>query len=277
MDGGKTSYDRPPAARPSPAPEPPTRSEGGSTSAPEPLSSPEPQPSPPPSGPPVAPAPSVAAAEGPGRAPAVAVATAPPDAVREQTAQPRVPRQAVPVVASSPAIGAEAGERREPVSLSRPRKIAYAIVLGALALSVLGLAYVHLRPKSGPPSAHAGGATTTTRSGGTKSTSTTTTMAALPTTLSPSADAAASALVSSWSTGNRAAALTVATPTAVATLFAAPYTSGLAIARGCSTEFSPIVCTYGPPGGASPSDAIYQILVSQTAGGWYVSSVRVQG
>ena len=99
----------------------------------------------------------------------------------------------------------------------------------------------------------------------------------LPTALSSSAEAAATALVSSWSSGNKPTALSVATPAAVATLFAVPYTNGLAIARGCSTDFSPIVCTYGPPGGASPSDAIYQVLVSQTTGGWYVSSVRIQG
>jgi hypothetical protein len=36
----------------------------------------------------------------------------------------------------------------------------------------------------------------------------------------------------------------------------------------------PIVCTYGPPGGASPTDPIYQVMVSQTDGGWYVSSVK---
>ena len=89
------------------------------------------------------------------------------------------------------------------------------------------------------------------------------------------AGSAATALVSSWSTGNRATALTVATPEAVATLFAVPYSSGLAEDRGCSSTFVPIVCTFGPPGGANPNDPIYQIYVSQAAGGWYVSSVKV--
>jgi hypothetical protein len=36
------------------------------------------------------------------------------------------------------------------------------------------------------------------------------------------------------------------------------------------------VCTYGPPGGASPTDPIYQIKVSQVQGGWYVSSVVIE-
>jgi hypothetical protein len=68
----------------------------------------------------------------------------------------------------------------------------------------------------------------------------------------------------------------VATSAAVATLFSVPYASGLAIDRGCSTSFSPIVCTFGPPGGASPTNSIYEIMVSQVAGGWYVSSVRIE-
>ena len=68
----------------------------------------------------------------------------------------------------------------------------------------------------------------------------------------------------------------MATPTAATTLFTATYASGQAISRGCSTSFSPIVCTFGPPGGASPTDPIYQIRVSQVAGGWYVSSDRLR-
>jgi hypothetical protein len=94
--------------------------------------------------------------------------------------------------------------------------------------------------------------------------------------LKPGGEAAATALVSNWATGNRPAALTVATPAAVASLFSVPYTSGLAIDRGCSTSSSPIVCTFGPPGGASPTDPIYEIMVSQVAGGWYVSSVKIE-
>jgi hypothetical protein len=168
-------------------------------------------------------------------------------------------------------------ESMQPDLMSRPLKIAYAVVFGVLVLSALGVAFVHLHHSSHGDSQAASsttttsGHTTTTRSG-----HTTTTTQALPTTLSPSAAAAAAALVSSWSTNNHSAALTVATPVAVATLFATPYASGQAIARGCSTSFSPIVCTYGPPGGASPADPIYQILASQAAGGWYVSSVKIE-
>jgi hypothetical protein len=75
---------------------------------------------------------------------------------------------------------------------------------------------------------------------------------------------------------NRLGALAVATPSAATTLFSAAYTSGGAISRGCSTSFPPIVCTYGPSGGASPTDPIYQISVTQAAGGWYVSSVKIE-
>jgi hypothetical protein len=152
--------------------------------------------------------------------------------------------------------------------MSRPLKIAYSIVLGLLALSLLGLAYVHLRHSGDGHSARATPPTTTLAHA--------TTTTGVPTTLSPSADAAATALVSSWSTNNRSAALKEATATSVTTLFSVPYAGGLAIARGCSTSLSPIVCTFGPPGGASPTDPIYEITVSQASGGWYVSSVKIE-
>ena len=159
-------------------------------------------------------------------------------------------------------------EDQQTVVLSRPLKIAYAVVLGLLALSVAGVVLVHVAHRSNPTVTQAASVTTTT------TTVATTTTTVLPTALSSSAQAAATALVSSWSVNNRTVALTVATPAAVNVLFGVPYTSGQAIARGCSTSFTPIVCTYGPPGGASPSDPIYQIRVSQTSGGWYVSSVK---
>jgi hypothetical protein len=279
-DGGRTSYDRPPASQPPPAQEPPATSEPERSAVPTRPGDLAAEPPPPPFfESPVVPDPPVVTvgmqAEVRG---AVSTLASPSDGFGEHgTVSRRTAFRVLPTVAHSSADRGDVVERNEPESLSRPRKVAYAVVFAAFALSVLGLAYVHLRPHGEVPTAHGGGATTTTHSGATGSRTVTTTTAALPATLSSSADAAANTLVSSWSTGNKPAALAVATPTAVATLFAAPYTSGLAIARGCSTAFSPIVCTFGPPGGASPSDAIYQVLVSQTAGGWYVSSVRIQG
>ena len=168
---------------------------------------------------------------------------------------------------------AEVEHREDVPPLGRPLTIAYAIVLGLLALSALGLLYVHvLKPAKGGPAQTAAVTTSTVPARH----ATTTTAVALPVAPQSSADAAASALVSKWATGDRAAALTVATPAAVATLFAAPYTAGLAIDRGCSTSFTPIVCTFGPPGGASPNDPIYEILAVQAPGGWYVSSVKIE-
>ena len=90
-----------------------------------------------------------------------------------------------------------------------------------------------------------------------------------------SPDAAAAALVNAWADGDRAVAATVAAPGAVAALFAVPYPgAGLALSRGCSTGFPRIVCTYGPPGGAAPTDAVFEVSVAQDAAGWYVTSVR---
>jgi hypothetical protein len=159
--------------------------------------------------------------------------------------------------------------KQEP--LSRALRFGYGIILAVLVLSALGLAYVHLHHRNAGHPTHAIGTTTTSSSSRTAPT-----VAAVPTALQSTPDAAANALVSSWETGNRAAALTVATAPAVSTLFAMPYSSGLAEDRGCSSSFMPIVCTFGPPGGASPSDPIYEISASQAPGGWYVSSVKTE-
>src|SRR6202050_4365847 len=170
--------------------------------------------------------------------------------------------------------GRSGGEQRSPQRLSRPRKIALRIVIAVLAVSLLALGYVH-RPRSSPGRpALAAAAKSTTTAVAPPLTSTTT--QALPTALQPSADAAANALVSNWAAGNRAGALTVATEPAVVALFAAPFASGLAIDRGCSSTFQPIICTFGPPGGASPTDPSYEISVTQAAGGWYVSSLKIE-
>jgi hypothetical protein len=76
----------------------------------------------------------------------------------------------------------------------------------------------------------------------------------IPSAPKPSAAIAAADLVSSWASGNQAEARSVATVPAVAALFAGHYSSGLVIDRGCSVAFVPLVCTYGPPRGADPTD-----------------------
>jgi hypothetical protein len=163
-------------------------------------------------------------------------------------------------------------DAHHPATLSTPRKIAYVVVFAALALSVAGLAYVHLVRTSGNQQASSTVSTTSTSMEASK----TTTTVGLPSALQPSPATAASALVSSWAGGNRAVALSVAMPSAVDTLFGATYASGMAINRGCSTSAPPVVCTFGPPGGASPTDPIYEVYVSQAPSGWYVSTVKVE-
>ena len=258
MDGGRTSYDRPPMIQPEPAPEQ--------------RPSPEPEVEP-------APAPVIHAAFAPPATAAGADHVAPQPTARateagtEESAavrdQHRVAVRGVADFADGPSTPAV--DRPTPEALSHPLKLAYGVVFVAMALSALGLIYVHLHHTGGQHPTQAERATTSS-----SAPRTTTTALALPTALQTAPEAAATALVSSWSTGNKAAALTVATPAAVTTLFAAPYNSGQAIDRGCSTTFTPIVCTYGPPGGASPTDPIYEIMVSQIEGGWYVSSVKIE-
>jgi hypothetical protein len=114
--------------------------------------------------------------------------------------------------------------------------------------------------------------------------STTSTTVPVPTTAAPvippapqpTAEAAANALVGYWASGNRTTALRVATPQAVTTLFAVPYPSGLAVNRGCTSAFPPIICTFGAPGGGPTNAPIYQLYESQAPGGWYVGSVQIQ-
>lgn len=118
--------------------------------------------------------------------------------------------------------------------------------------------------------------TSTTEAKGTPTTATASTTIPLPPTPQPSASDAASQLVTAWRSSNRTAARRVATATAVAELFVTPYPGdGLAISRGCSVAFPPLVCTYGPPGGGNANDALYELYVSHAARGWYVSSVMI--
>jgi len=131
-------------------------------------------------------------------------------------------------------------------------------------------------PTTLPTSTVAPTSTTSTTTTTTSPPPPTTTTVAVPGSPQPSAEGAATSLVSAWATGNNARALTVATPDAVATLFAVPYRSGFAIDRGCTSAFLPLICTFGPPGGGPVNAAIYQLSVSQAPGGWYVSSVRIE-
>jgi hypothetical protein len=160
--------------------------------------------------------------------------------------------------------------------LSRSARVAYTIVLVAMVASAVALLISHRGGDGGrPPTAKSIGTTVPKGAPGTTTKAVTTTLPPPPA-LQSSASAAAANLISSWAAGNQAEALSVATAPAVATLFAAHYSNGLAIDRGCSAAFSPIVCTYGPPGGAAPTDPIYELYVTQVPGGWYVSSSRVE-
>jgi hypothetical protein len=149
-----------------------------------------------------------------------------------------------------------------------PSPVAAAAVVLALGLSGCGSGSGHTAPTAAPTTAPP---TTRPRP------RPTTTTVFKPTAPQATPDDSAAQLVQAWATGNRPLANSVATPAAVATLFAAPYPGEpQAIPRGCSAAFPPIVCSYGPPGGATPTDPLYEIFVSQAAaGGWYVSSVTV--
>jgi hypothetical protein len=145
-----------------------------------------------------------------------------------------------------------------------------ALVLAACGHTAGPTSVVTLPPSSAPPASTP--SSSTSKPPPPRSTPSTTYLATAP---QASPDAAAARLIGAWAAGDHPTARSVATPGAVATLFAVAYPGqGLAVSRGCSSTFVPIVCTYGPPGGASPTDPVFEIAVSQSAGGWYVSSVR---
>ena len=165
---------------------------------------------------------------------------------------------------------------------SGPRVAAWTRAIGlaaGLATAAVGCGHsaspssvVTLPPSSTAPATTTPATTARTTPRTVRSAPTTALVVAAP---QPSPDLAAAQLVGAWAAGNRARAASVAAPQAVATLFAVPYPgSSMTISRGCSSEFAPIVCTYGPPGGASPADPVFEIYASQTAGGWYVSAVK---
>jgi len=129
-------------------------------------------------------------------------------------------------------------------------------------------------PTTSPTSTVA--ATTTTVAAAPTTTAAPATTVAVPPSLQTSAQAAATVLVNAWAANNRSRALLVAVPQAVSTLFAVPYPGSLAISRGCTSAFPPIICTYGPPGGGPTNAPIYQIHITPVNGGWYVSSVQIE-
>jgi hypothetical protein len=152
----------------------------------------------------------------------------------------------------------------------RTRLLVAALVLGAGGLGVAAWSYGSKADRP-PPSAVVSHERSTT------TTSSTTTTIAVPSAPQPSADAAADALVNDWAADDRTAALTVASASAVSTLFAVAYPSGDATNRGCATAFPPATCTIGPPGGADPNLPIYSFTMAEVSAGWYVSTVQIEG
>ena len=138
------------------------------------------------------------------------------------------------------------------------------VLTASLVAFAVGLTGAGCTSTHGSPSA----ATTATTASTIASTTTSTTVWT-PTSAQPSPDAAAARLVSAWATGNRGAALAVAAPPAVDALFAQAYPTGYLQARGCTEGVNPGTCTYRD----TKTDGIYEIGVTSSANGWYVSSV----
>jgi len=107
---------------------------------------------------------------------------------------------------------------------------------------------------------------------------TTTTTIALPPDPQPSPAAASGSLIHAWAKGDRVAAATVATPGAISVLFNQPYDGEVLNNRGCqSAGPNPVVCSWGPYAGASPTNPLFDVTVMPIGHGWYVSNVVVLG
>ena len=156
---------------------------------------------------------------------------------------------------------------------------ASALVVPVVALALAGCSTAKVSQSTTTSTPATSSSTTATTSPATTTSvaaAPTSTTVVLPTALQTSAEAAATVLVNAWAANNRARALLVAVPQAVNTLLAVHYPGSLAISRGCTSAFPPIICTYGPPGGGPTNAPIYQIHVTPASGGWYVSSVQIE-
>lgn len=76
--------------------------------------------------------------------------------------------------------------------------------------------------------------------------------------------------MAAWGDGNRTEAAQIASPAAIAALFAVPYPAGYLQSRGCTDpSTNPGTCTYRN----TRTDGIYEITVIESPSGWYVSAV----
>lgn len=87
-----------------------------------------------------------------------------------------------------------------------------------------------------------------------------------------SPDLAGSHLLAAWRTGDRAAALTAATPAAVDTVFAKPYPAGGVQPRSCAQAVAgPSACVYRVNSGLLSLDAV------AAGGGWIIQAATFEG
>lgn len=89
----------------------------------------------------------------------------------------------------------------------------------------------------------------------------------------PSTEAASAVFMDGWMVADRARSASVATPAALATLYATPYAGQPLNDRGCTDAFPPLICTWGPY--AYGHGSIYQVQLTQQGSDWYVSAVTI--
>ena len=167
----------------------------------------------------------------------------------------------------------EPASRRPPLPHPVPRRAA--VRRGATLLAFVGA--LTLTGCSGGSGKAA--ATDTTVATTVVTVPTTTTSTLPPTTVyqpsapQASADDASAHLIAAWKSGDRAAALTDATPAAVAALFAKPYPSGGVQFRSCSTAVAgPSDCAYRN----YDDDSLIDLSAVSVPGGWMITAASIQ-
>jgi WD40-like Beta Propeller Repeat len=101
-----------------------------------------------------------------------------------------------------------------------------------------------------------------------------TTPAPLPSDPQPTPQAAAEDLMQDWEQGNRSAGTTVATPSAVASLFATPFTGTAPDLEDCGSTVLPAFCLFTPLG--PQSSETYSLQLLPEGSDWYVEAVSVE-
>jgi hypothetical protein len=189
---------------------------------------------------------------------------------KQRPGEPNFRHRAHTVMPPAPTIG----------QVVRPTSVVTLLVLTAAVLVVACDANAGGRSTAAPGTTSIPTALPTTTVSPTTMVPTTVAPSTTPTTVLPpdpqsSPEAVSALLIHAWEKGDRATAAEVATASAISVLFAVPYGGEALNDRGCGSPGpNPVVCSWGPYGGASATNPLYNITVSPAGSAWYASTIQ---